>query len=468
MDQLKRKLLLSPDFIKIPIEFVWGMLPDSLRFGKEYKTRCEFLSRSQWWTEEEHERYQFEKLKDLLGYAYKNVPFYKNSFDKVRFKINDFNSLEDMQKVPFTDKLIVNKAGSQMISRLWLGKNIELRTTGGSSGVQTKFYCESFSYAKNELPYVNSIWGRVGYVRGKSRIARFRNDVFPDGKLWRYDYKRRELLFDSYHLTDENIRLILDKIVSWKAEYLHTYPSNALVLCDYIKRKKLVFKSSLRAVLVTSENLYVGQKEEITDCLGARCFTFYGHSEGAGIAGWCECMDKYHINTEYGYMELIDEDGKVINKSGQIGEIVCTGFNNMAAPFIRYKTGDYAKYSESQTCMCGRHYKLLDNIEGRWNQEFFLGKDGNRISMAAVNMHNDIFNHVRNYQFIQEEKGKCFIQIVKGDTYTKEDEIKILQALKAKIGDSLSVDVIYADSIERTVQGKQLFIVNKLKNRSLK
>ncbi|RRK32592.1 phenylacetate--CoA ligase family protein [Schaedlerella arabinosiphila] len=459
----KDMINLSPPVIRVPFEFAWGVIPANIKYGKEYRRSENLLKESQWWEYKQHDEYQIFKLKELLEYAYRHVPYYQELFKSINFSPDTFHDLDDIQKIPFSDKNIVNGAGKRMVSDLYKDKDIAVSTTGGTSGIQTRFYNEKGAYGKRELPYINSIWGRIGYVRGKSKLARLRNEILPKGKLWSYDYKNKELIIDSYHLSDENIELILNKLSNWKVEFLHTYPSAALVLCDYLKRMRKEGIVSLKGVLVTSENIYEGQKEEIEKYLGARCFTFYGHSEGAGIAGWCEKSDFYHINTEYGYLELIDENGQVITEPNKMGEIVCTGFNNKVSPFIRYRTGDYSSYCDVQSCPCGRHYKLLNDIKGRWLQEYFIGKKGNKISMASVNMHNGIFDHVRNYQFVQNQVGECIIKIVKDIEYGEEDELKILEELGAKVGDSLSIKIDYVNEISRTKAGKQRFIISNIK-----
>lgn len=218
---------------------------------------------------------------------------------------------------------------------------------------------------------------------------------------------------------------------------------------------------------MTSENLYPGQKEFIESKLGGRVFTFYGHSEGACIAGWCEYEDKYHENCEYGYTELIDGAGRVIHEPNIKGEIVATSFGNYIMPLIRYKTGDYSSWSDKTRCSCGRNYRILNSINGRWTQEFFIGKQGNKISMAAINMHDSVFDNVRNYQFEQNEKGKCTLRIVKGDAYADTDETIIKNNLNQKFNGTMDINVEYVDDLSRTLRGKQRFIIQNINERNL-
>lgn len=181
------------------------------------------------------------------------------------------------------------------------------------------------------------------------------------------------------------------------------------------------------------------------------------------MAGWCEYTNLYHIQSEYGLLELVDENGEIIEEPNKRGEIVCTGFDNFIMPFIRYRTGDYSSYSEIEECQCGRKYRLLNGIEGRWTQEMFFGKTGNKISMTALNMHSDIFENVENYQFIQNSPGECVLRIVKLPQYKTSDEEAIRAELEKKFSNSISVDFEYVDCIDRTIRGKQRFIIQNIK-----
>ncbi len=96
-------------------------------------------------------------------------------------------------------------------------------------------------------------------------------------------------------------------------------------------------------------------------------------------------------------MELIGDDGKPVTQEDGLGEIVATGLNNFACPLIRYRTMDLAVPSNIK-CECGRNYALLERVEGRL-QEFIITETGRLISMAAVNMHSDIFDNGKQFQF---------------------------------------------------------------------
>ena len=169
----------------------------------------------------------------------------------------------------------------------------------------------------------------------------------------------------------------------------------------------------------------------------------------------------YHVEDCFGYCELVC-DGKRVDSTDVWGEIVTTGFNNRVMPLIRYATGDYAQYIEDAAC---KNYRCLGKVQGRWNQEMLYNIDGNGISMTSINEHSDIFDNVYAYQFYQDTVGKCYLNIVKGEDYSKIDEKRILDCLQNKVGKGLTIIPRYVTSIEKNKNGKYQYIIQRLEKK---
>lgn len=127
----------------------------------------------------------------------------------------------------------------------------------------------------------------------------------------------------------------------------------------------------------------------------------------------------------------------------ELGEIIATGFNNFAMPFIRYRTMDLAIPSYSK-CECGRNYSLLRKIEGRL-QELIITKTGRLISMTAINMHSDVFDNIQQFQFYQDKKGEVIFNIVRKTTYSDRDTEYIRKELYNKLGDDVNLGICFVD-----------------------
>src|SRR5439155_16803362 len=115
-----------------------------------------------------------------------------------------------------------------------------------------------------------------------------------------------------------------------------------------------------------------------------------------------------------------------------------------------------------KSCPCGRQYGLLKENRGRWLQEMLVGKFHNRISITALNMHNAIFDNVRQFQFYQNEIGKAELRLVPKHSYTQRDSEAILRAFREKMSDSIDVQLKFVEHLPPTERGKFRFIIQDL------
>jgi phenylacetate-CoA ligase len=325
-------------------------------------------------------------------------------------------------------------------------------------GTPLGFYCLIES-GWREKAFMDAQWARVGFKPEHTRAV-LKGAVITNDRHWKYDARERAYLLSSFHLTPENAAEYARLIRSRSIRYLHTYPSAALDFARNLQTAGVEIPQ-FRVVFAGSENMYSGQREAIEKLYGCRVYTWYGHSENVVMAGECEVSTSYHVFPEYGAVEVIKEDGTCATQEGEVGELVGTSLFNTAMPLVRYRTGDWAVLGPKR-CSCGRSYRLLSETRGRWFQEMFVGKEGNFISITAVNMHSDLFDHVQQYQFHQKEPGRAVLRIVRGPEYSERDSQNILKQLLAKVGDSMELRLEFWDEIPRTAQGKFRFIVQEL------
>lgn len=426
-----------------------------------YKTYS-FLKKSQWWSDEEIHTYQLERLQELISHAYVNVPYYTQLFDDIGLKPEDLQSFEDLKKIPYLTKQIVQENIEQLKAKNYPPEAFQYVSTGGSTGIPMGFYLEEGVSNAKERAFIKTMWDKVGY-RFIDRCVYLRGSIVKNankGEFWEYSMLNRWLIMSSYHMTDENLPAYIKKIREFKPKFFQAYPSAITILARYMKEHNISPFSSVKAILCGSENLYPSQRELIEDVFKCRVYSWYGHSEQAVLGGECEHNTSYHLFPEYGYTELIDESGNPVKEEDGVGEIVVTGFNNSIFPFIRYRTMDLGVLTHER-CKCGRKYSLLKRVEGRL-QELIVTKDNRLISMVAINMHSDIFKNVKQFQFYQEEKGEVTLNIVPNQNYSENDSEIIKDELSKKLGDGVNLTLNFVENIPRTRSGKYRFLIQKL------
>jgi phenylacetate-CoA ligase len=423
-----------------------------------YVEWLDFLKKSEDWTREQIETYQFEQLKKKITYAWDNTKGYRALWSQYGVNPQSLKTLEDINKFPCVSKEDIRDRVDDFTVTV---PDMRYITTGGSTGIPFGFYWTSRAFGR-ELASKAYQYYRIGWKEGEPQIV-FRGlpiasldkiEVFPE---------YNELRCSSYYMTEEWLGYFIQKALEYKPLWLRCYPSSGFLLARFIKETGCTFPP-LRGVLCASENLYDFQKQYMSDVFKCRVFSHYGHYELAALAGFCEYSDTYHVLPHYGFVQLLDDEDKPVTIHGQVGEIVATSFIMDSTCFVRYRTKDFAVYEGDSCPQCGRPYQLWSAIEGR-SQDFFVTKSKRYISIAAINMHDDIFDDIKLFQYYQDTPGIVVFKYVPKETFNDLTIKKIRLKLNLKFEDDIDVffkEVADTDLV-RTKRGKYLYLQQQLK-----
>ena len=88
------------------------------------------------------------------------------------------------------------------------------------------------------------------------------------------------------------------------------------------------------------------------------------------------------------------------------------------------------------------------------------------ISMTAINFHDDIFDHIRQFQFYQEEKG-ALNSVTSRRNAARAVLRDVRRRLMVKLGDDVELAMKPVKDIPLTARGKHRFLIQKLPWRSM-
>jgi phenylacetate-CoA ligase len=392
-------------------------------------------------------------LLEVVNRAGHEVAFYRELYGGGRVQ-----SLAEFEALPFIDKDTVRANFTHLISDSIDRAQYDECTPGGTSGRPLAFLAPKSRYVV-ELATMHSLWARAGYDHEPRAVLRNRRLGTAGQHV--IDPVTREIVFDGFRLGDADLEHVYSTIVRLGIRFVHAYPSSAVELARFITRRGLG-PGPIVAFLCGSEAVSAAQIELIRERLGVRFYSWYGHSEKLVLAGYCRGSDDYHVESTYGYCELVDELGRVVREPGAIGEIVGTSLHNPGMPLIRYRTGDLAEYAGDSCPHCGRRVMLLRNVQGRWRGERVYRADGSFITTTALNRHDDVYRFIDGLQYVQQRRGELLLRIVRGERYTRDHEARILDHLRDRLGPGSRVAVEYVDQLVRGTNGKVPFLVSTL------
>jgi phenylacetate-CoA ligase len=395
---------------------------------------------------------QSPRLLASVKAALQDVPYYRMRYGGARLEtIHDFEETFD-----FIDKDTVLSHYKSFISEQINLADYDIGTTGGTSGKPMQLIAPKKRYPV-ELASMHTIWGRAGYRFDMRGVIR--NHHLDDGEVFRVNPLTREVVFDGFRLNSDYFGAVYKTIRRFGIRFIHCYPSTAYEFAVFMHREGLE-TSFLSAFLSGSENIFDHQVDLIQKRMNIRFYNWYGHSEKLILAGYCESSNLYHVEPAYGYFELIDENGHVVRKPGRIGEMVGTSFYNPGMPLIRYRTGDYAEFVGPECPLCGRRVPVLCNITGRWSGDRIYNSDGSFVTTTALNLHNDLYSVIDGIQYIQEEKGRLDVLIIKSRNFMLYHEQQMLAHFREKLHRDATVRIVYVDRLIRQPNGKFLQLIS--------
>lgn len=431
----------------------YGLLENRKRFGKEFRQNLDFLEKTQWWSKEEVEKYQLKKTNDILSYVNKYVPYYKLNDSYPQF----LNTLTGISDLPVLNKEEIRTNESNFLSSEFSRDQLSKFSTSGTTGKPLTFYRTSSS-----ISYQWAVWSRHKQrfgVNFDDYHALFTGKpIVPAGQskppYWRINKPMNQLVFGMQHTRPNTIGSIIDKLSKETILFYTGYPSIMYQIAITALDKGLSVTDGPKVIFTGAEPIYDFQRVAIEACFGAYVTDQYGTSEG--VANASKCMEgNYHIDFEFGYMEVIP-DG--LSHDPEVGEILMTGFTNLGMPLIRYAIGDRGKLSNDK-CLCGRQSPILSKLEGR-SEDYVLTPEGNRITRFDY-----IFKGIKGLeeaQIIQHTEGEIDILVVVHNTFDNTEQAKIRANIHRYISPTLKAEIKQAESIPRTRNGKFRAVVNKL------
>jgi phenylacetate-CoA ligase len=440
----------------------YGFLLNRWRYGGNSKDYVAELMSSQFFSTDELIRLQEEKLSGLINIAYHNVPYYRDLFDGLKLKPSDIKEIDDLAKLPVLTKDDIKAYPEKFINRNLEPKSLLTRNTSGTSGKPLKIYCDKESLRHNYAFFLRTRSWR-GIELGDRRATFGGRIIVPQNQLnppfWRYDINENNLLFSSYHMSEINLQHYYSKISRFNPVEIRGYPSSLYFLAAYMRRNNLPALNP-KGVFTTAETLLEYQRDVIEKAFGCPVSDQYGSTEMVNFITQCN-SGTYHIHPEYSIIEVLKE-GKAVDV-GEPGEVVCTSFINYAMPLIRYKLGDTLKLS-AKKCKCGLCFPVVEQIIGRTDDILFTPEG---IPVGRLDPVFKGLNGIKETQIIQTQKNKLMVKIKKDEQFLAEDNDKLIQALRKRLGRAMQIELIFVDEIPKDKNGKFRAVISMIEDKGI-
>jgi phenylacetate-CoA ligase len=313
---------------------------------------------------------QERKLQEMLAYAGRNSPFYRDLFDRHRIDISTIRSLDDLAIIPPTTKEDLQRRNEDFLC-IPRERIAEYTTTSGTLGSPVTIALTSGDLDRLAYNEYTSFLTADGTPADVYQLMLTLDRQFMAGIAY-YSGIRR--LGASVIRVGPGVpALQWETIRRLQPTVLVAVPSFLLKLIRYAQDTRIdLNRSSVRSAICIGENIrqadlslnILGRK--IVEAWNIRLYSTYASTEMQTAFTECREGRGGHLQPELLIVELLDERDRSVGQ-GIPGEVTITTLGIEGMPLIRYKTGDICTWS-GEPCACGRNSPRLSPIIGRRQQ----------------------------------------------------------------------------------------------------
>jgi phenylacetate-CoA ligase len=411
---------------------------------------------------------QLERLQKTLERVYHNVPFYRQKLQEAGFEPGDLQSLDDLQKLPFTTKQDLRDNYPFGMFAVPMSEIVRVHASSGTTGKPTVV-----GYTRSDINTWAELMARTltcgGTTKNSVIQVAYGYGLFTGGLGVHYGAERigASVIPISGGNTQRQIMLMED----FGTTVLACTPSYAIYLAEAMEemgvdKKRLKLQYGVFGAEPWSERM----RQEIEKRLNIKAIDIYGLSEviGPGVASECQEQKGLHIFEDHFLPEVIDPVTEKPLPFGEKGELVFTSLTKEGIPIIRYRTRDITTL-KAEVCPCGRTHVRMEKIMGR-TDDMLIIRGVNVFPSQIESVLLEIGDTEPHYLLVVDRKGsldELEVQVEVSQAMFS-DKVKGLETLEKMIhhriesllGISAKVKLVEPHSIPRS-EGKAKRVIDK-------
>ena len=411
---------------------------------------------------------QLQRLQSVVTRAWRQVKLFHSRMDERGLAPEDIRSLEDIAKLPFTEKGDLRDTYPFGLFASPMKDVVRLHASSGTTGKPIVV-----AYTQEDVDVWTSVLVRCfagcGLHRGDIIQIAYGYGLFTGGLGAHYGAEGlgATVVPTSVGHADRQIMLMKDFGVT----AMCCTPTYFLHLIERAAELGVAMKElPLRAGVFGAEPWTESMRKHIEDASRIEAFDIYGLSEIIGPGVGCECRmhQGLHIFEDHFYPEIVDAATGAPLPDGIEGELVLTTLSKQAMPMIRYRTRDITMLLPGR-CECGRTLRRIGRI-GRRSDDMLIIRGVNVFPSQVESALLQIEGTLPHYQIVlirEQELDQMEVQ-VEVTPQMFNDKIGALQGLYERLQNALDhvlgirvrVALVEAHTIERS-QGKAKRVIDR-------
>ncbi|MDR3039035.1 MAG: phenylacetate--CoA ligase [Candidatus Adiutrix sp.] len=424
---------------------------------------------------DELEALQLRRLKDLCHRLYACVPFYTRKFDAAGLKPEQVRSLDDLRRLPFTEKQDLRDNFPYGFLAVPRDNLIRIHASSGTTGRITVV-----GYTRRDVDNWAALMARSLAAAGAGRTdvihVAYGYGLFTGGLGAHYGAEclGATVIPAGGGATRRQVQLMS----GLKATVLCCTPSYALHIHDAAREEGLDFRDKsvlpLKTGVFGAEPWTEEMRQDIEAKMGINAMNVYGLSEIMGPGVSMECLESkkgLHIYEDHFLPEIIDPDTGAELPPGAEGELVLTTLTKEGFPLLRYRTRDITSLDPAP-CPCGRTHRRMARVMGRSDDMLIIrGVNVYPSQIEALLVETEgLSPHYQIQVDRVDNLDQMEVRVELDEGFLHADEVRHLEALtrdlgrrlKEFLGVSAQVRLVSPRSIGRS-EGKALRVIDRRK-----
>lgn len=401
----------------------------------------------------------FKKRKELVKYAYKNIPFYRDFYESQGFNPDKLKSEEDWNRIPVLTKQLLKENTKRLINPNLPETRLKSSTTGGSTGAPLQVFfdkkvpLEVFGWRTMSWWGIEP-WENQAYVYRNVRkgLGQVINSL-----MW---WPTKRTLLDCSSMSFQDMEAFAKKINNIKPKFVQGYVGGIYDFAKYVKENNRVLHKP-KAIWVTAAPLSESTRKFIEEALNAPVYDQYGCSEMFWLAAECKKQNGLHVLSDIRHIEFLDKDNGIVDKE-DFGDVTITDLENKVFPIIRYKNGDHGRYLKNQ-CDCGLPFPLIDKIKGRVTDNIKTPSGISVNGAYLTTIFDDYPDLVDAFQIIQEKDYSITINCILSKDKSPENKsfTSLKKQLQKNTNNEVEIKFKFSESLIQD-RGKLKFVISEL------
>lgn len=400
--------------------------------------------------------HQDRALAELLVHAATHVPFYRSLLADC--PISPENARSILSTLPIVSRDDLQKNPDQFFASS-VHPYVE-DATGGSSGTPLRFRVDRATQRAREasLYWADSLAGwrygeRIAMLWGCDRDVKTAFQSARAHVRWWIENRR---WYNAFDMGEDRMARFHHDMRRFRPHIIVAYAGSMDLYARFLEARGIRPDYPIRSIICSAEVLTPKARETIERVFGKPVFNRYGSREFGAIAAECDAHQGLHVNERDMIVEVDSPDPEKMP-----GRVVVTYLHNRAMPFIRYDTGDLARWMPPTPCACGRSSARLESVAGR-------ASDMIRTAAGKL-IHGEFFTHllynvqgVKEFQFVQESLQRYRLRLVASRQLSSSETAWLRSRIVEAVGEGSRIEIEFVDQIPLLPSGKRRFTISQV------